>query len=107
MRVVWEESVLHDIDAVMEYGLMAFGEKSVTRFWHDIQAYEPLLASFPYIGRQEPYLSHLPAFYRSLVVHKHYKLVYRVDDIRQTVYIVALWDTRRNPQQMDNDVTHK
>ncbi len=107
MEVVWMPHALASLDIAFNQAYDLFGERVAKKVVEDIFSHNKLLASFPYIGRQKPYLSHLPALYRSLVVHKHYKLVYRVDDIRQTVYIVALWDTRRNPQQMDNDVTHK
>ena len=74
-------------------------------FFVRIKAYDSRLAAFPYMGKVEHLLSGLSKEYRSLVVHEHYKLIYRVSEEEDTVYVVALWDTRRNPQDMDADLS--
>ena len=58
-------------------------------------SYEPLLAANPRLGITEPLLAGRKREYRSIVVHKLFKLVYYVKD--ETLYIAALWDTRREP----------
>lgn len=70
-------------------------------FFVHIWDYDARLATFPYMGKVEYFLSGSSKEYRSLVVHNHYKLIYRVSEVEDTVYVVALWDTRRNPQDMD------
>ena len=40
-------------------------------------------------------LEDMPIVYRSLVVHKHYKLIYHIE--AETIYVAALFDTRRDP----------
>ena len=86
-------------------GLARFGEKVAKRFFVHIWDYDSRLAAFPYMGKVEHLLSGLSKEYRSLVVHEHYKLIYRVSEEEDTVYVVALWDTRRNPQDMDADLS--
>ena len=49
----------------------------------------------PNMGKIEPYLANQPFLYRSIVVSRINKIVYRTHD--NIVYIVALWDTRREP----------
>ena len=44
------------------------------------------------------------AQYRSMVIHKHFKLVYRIDEQRQVIRIAALWDTRREPRRQAGEV---
>lgn len=105
MRVIWQESVQSDIETAFLDGLVRFGEKVAKRFFVRIKAYDSRLAAFPYMGKVEHLLSGLSKEYRSLVVHEHYKLIYRVSEEEDTVYVVALWDTRRNPQDMDADLS--
>ncbi len=51
--------------------------------------------------KKETLLEKEPEGYRNLVVHQNYKLVYYVEG--NTIYIVDLWDTRREPRlQADN-----
>ncbi len=85
-------------------GREQFGERTARKFLKQILSESNLLATHPYIGRLEPYLAHLPGDYRSLVVHSHYKLVYRVDEERETVIILALWDTRQDPARLTDQL---
>ena len=57
-----------------------------------------ILIKNPYAGPLESSLEDQVEVYRSLVVHKYYKLVYRVLEETQTVEIAAVWDVRRSPQ---------
>lgn len=56
------------------------------------------LASAPFIGKVEPLLQGSGLPFRSLVIHKHYKLIYHYDKNTDTLRIAALWDTRREPR---------
>lgn len=99
--MTWNKKALTQLDAVMKYGIREFGERTAQRLYARIMSYEPLLAANPRLGVEEPLLAGRKRQYRSLVVHKLFKLVYYVKD--DTLYIAALWDTRREPcAQADN-----
>ena len=101
MQVTWNKKALNQLDAVMAYGRQEFGERAVQRLYTRIMSYEPLLAANPRLGIAEPLLAGRKRAYRSIVVHKLFKLVYYVKN--NTLYIAALWDTRREPcVQADN-----
>ena len=104
MKVIWLSGVRQALKETVAYGKEVFGEKAARNFWSDVYSYDAYLASYPYLGRIEESLAGLPFVYRSIVVHQHYKLIYRVDEDAQTVYIAALWDTRRNPNEMKSTV---
>lgn len=59
-----------------------------------------LLAHQPWLGCLEPLLSDRAKAYRSLVIHKHYKVVYFVDEEADTLVIADVWDTRREPKNL-------
>ena len=59
-----------------------------------------LLAHQPWLGCLEPLLSDRARAYRSLVIHKHCKVVYFVDEEADTLVIADVWDTRREPKNL-------
>lgn len=73
MQVVWNKRAEHHLSVIISYGIDTFGEKAAKRLE-----------------------------YRSLVVHKHYKLVYHIE--ADIIYIAALFDTRRNPASLTDHI---
>ena len=51
----------------------------------------------PEMGHPEPLLLDKLFEYRSIIVQKNFKLVYRIDSEKEVLFIVDLWDTRREP----------
>ncbi|HIZ02609.1 MAG TPA: type II toxin-antitoxin system RelE/ParE family toxin [Candidatus Bacteroides merdipullorum] len=98
MKYIWRKSAEKRLLQETEYCLQRFGKKAALRFIESIDRQVTLLSQSPGIGKREPLLLHRTRhLYRSLVVHKHFKLVYYIDEAANTLYIVALWDTRREP----------
>ncbi len=93
--MIWDDDASEKLVNALEYGRYTFGERIMKKFYTRILDYEKLLQSNPGMGKKEPLLEKEPEGYRSLVVHPNYKLVYYVDG--DTIYIVDLWDTRREP----------
>jgi|GEM_PF-842768 len=60
------------------------------------------LASFPQIARVEEDLKGLGAEFRSLVVLRRYKVVFFT--LNDMVYVVSVWDCRRNPKDFERIV---
>lgn len=104
MQIIWRGKARQLLASIYNYGQEHFGEKAAKRLRSRFLADAARLATSPYLGRLEPLLAdqHLP--YRSLVVPPHYKLIYWVDEEHQTIYISALWDTRRDPGQMTHEL---
>lgn len=66
------------------------------------KAYSRLLSAHPLLGHREPLLTHIAGItYRSILVHRNYKLIYRVEpedsEEADRVLIIDVWDTRMNP----------
>ncbi len=98
MKIHWTNRARKSANEVGEYILKTFGEKSLDKFikalWHDVS----LLEESPSLGRIEPLLKKRAFTYRSLVVNKLSKIVYRVDN--DNIYIVDVWETRRAPKTL-------
>lgn len=101
MQVKWTKSAQRCLDKATEYGLREFGEITAARFYQKIRSYDALLAEHPRMGKVEPLLAGRRFEYRSLVVHDYYKLVYYICENSGVIYITNLFDTRREPKQLD------
>lgn len=101
MNIVWTETALNNLKAIYYYILSCSKSERTASKYHDLLVNSCLfLQTNPYAGPVEPALENLPEVYRSLVAHKHYKLIYRVLKDMQTVEIAAVWDVRRNPKAL-------
>ena len=74
-----------------------FGEAISARFTYSIIDQSFLLAANPQMGQRRPELDTPRRQMRSLLVHEHFQLIYYYHESKATVYIVSLWDTRKNP----------
>ena len=93
------------MDRTLAQGIELFGIRSTTFFYNRVKSYEPLLAANPHMGKTEPLLAGRKRHqYRSLVVHEHFKLIYYIDRPNDTLYIADLWDTRREPSRLAEEI---
>ena len=60
------------------------------------------LSNFPQMAPIEQELSDFDEEYRSLVVHKHFKIIYFIEC--DSIFIAAVWDSRQNPQTNVNKI---
>ena len=72
--------------------------KAKDKFMCKVDEVGVLLADNPYLGPVEPLLADLPSGYRSIVVAKLNKIIYRIVDNR--IEIADLWDCRREPETL-------
>ena len=72
-----------------------FGRQSKDEFLQEVRKTRALLAANPYLGPVEPLMADRATTYRSVVVTKVKKIVYRITDDR--IEIVDFWDVRREP----------
>ena len=97
MKVIVQKTAARQISRVYTDGEQRFGKQAAEKTHARIMQALHLLAANPRLGKEEPLLAGRKREYRSLVVHKLFKLVYYMDEKKQTLYIAALWDTRREP----------
>lgn len=107
VQVIWQKDALGELQQALRYGQENFGRQVMERFYEQISKCEILLAANPYMGSLEPLLAARQTSYRSLVIHKHYKLIYWVDEKKEILYVSDLWDTRKEPQSLIGGTPNK
>ena len=70
----------------------------------DINSEALRLTRFPEMAAREPALEGLSRIYRSLVVRHFLKIVYFFEKEKDEVVVVTIWDCRRNPDKLTNEI---
>lgn len=102
MKVNFSKKAEWRIGATAEYIKEEFGRRAEQKFKAKFREVIRLLADNPYLGPIEPLLADLPQTYRSVLVAKVNKIVYRIVDDRTE--IADLWDCRREPDTLASQV---
>ncbi|GHT02568.1 hypothetical protein FACS189440_05640 [Bacteroidia bacterium] len=76
--------------------------KAAADICNDILDEIEFLKNFPKMAAVEPILAGCTEIFRSLVVRRHYKVIYYIED--ETIYIVTIWDCRQDPKRLWNEV---
>lgn len=103
MKIVWLKKSESQVIRTANYILIKFGETSKQKFVEKVYRIVELLRDNPEIGRIEPLLADRVITYRSIIVNKINKIVYRIKD-NETIEIAAFWNLRREPKFLANQV---
>lgn len=104
MQVEWKKRAIHQLENAVVYGQIIFGQKAAIKFYRQVKDNDFRLAENPCLGSLMPLFAHRKMHYRSLVVHEHYKLIYRIDEKRDILFVCALIDTRRAPDNLKHQI---
>jgi plasmid stabilization system protein ParE len=102
MKVIWSIQAKEGLQQTSNYIRKEFGKRSKQKFLDEVLHVASLLERNPYLGQVEPLLDEAPVEYRSIVVNHINKLVYYIHE--STIEIVVLWDTRREPKTLLDEV---
>ena len=102
MNVRWFPEAKVALKQTARYIRSQFGDKSSKRFLRDVFYVEKLLRDNPQLGPIESLLADFPSSYRSIVVNRLNKIVYRVVD--DHIEIADFWDVRREPETLAKQV---
>lgn len=89
-----------ELDAVLDYGLQEFGLVSVKRFYQEYNDVRRRLAKYPLSSSKEPALKNFLRPYRSAIIRKNWKIIYRYDEQNDQVIFIDLWDMRKHPRTL-------
>ena len=98
MRVEWTALALADVEGLVDY-LHEFGESAILKVVKPILEGTARLRALPNLGVESRDLAPLGR-YRHLVVGR-YRVIYRIDEDTQVVFVLRVWDTRQDPHRLD------
>ena len=102
MKILWLELAEEDVESIYQFYAKDKSIKAANRIYNDILDATDSLADFPQMASIEPELSDDGEEFRSLVVRKHFKIIYFIES--DSIYIAAVWDCRQNPQTNVNKI---
>lgn len=103
MVVRWTDEADAKVAAICRF----YGEKSpksASEIFTDIVNGIEQLKLFPQSAPLEPLLSRRSERFRSLLVREIFKIVYFIDDEKNEIVIVTIFDCRQNPRKMKHEI---
>lgn len=73
--------------------------KLIDKLWKSAES----LKKFPKLGLVEPALKKQTKEYRSLIVERHYKIIYTIKD-ENTIEIITIWDCSRDSETLSRQI---
>ncbi|WP_195371413.1 MULTISPECIES: type II toxin-antitoxin system RelE/ParE family toxin [Parabacteroides] len=95
--VKWMPIAQLDLEDIYQFYLSK-SEQVANDIWNRLLESSNPLKIFAYAGPVEPFLANREKEYHSLVVEKHFKLIYYIEG--NNVCITAVWDIRRDPEYL-------
>lgn len=103
----WKKKAEAELAKAAIYCSQQFGKRIAEKFIDTVDKQVKRLSQYPELGFPEPLLAERSREYRSLMINEHFKSVYYYDKPKDTIYIIDLWDTRREPQSLSKRVRGK
>ena len=98
MKVIVSDRAEAKLHQTADYILREFGPRSKSEFFNEFKISIIYLRNNPYMWPIEPLLSNFSSTYRSFVLKRFNKVIYRIVD--DHIEISDIWDCRRNPDTL-------
>lgn len=93
-RIIWAPQAVADRIQILDYWYKRLGTKEYSQKLDGMfKESAALLSKFPFLGRQ------VPKREERVFVKDHYQIFYLNQE--DTITILHLWDSRRNPEELD------
>ena len=102
MKVKWVPQAKKEMRLVAKYINKEFGKKAKDDFVQDVRDASRLIGATPNVGQAESLLADRADMYRSYIVNRLNKIVYRIVD--DHIEIADFWDVRRDPSTLADQV---
>lgn len=102
MKVKWVPQAKKEMRLVAKYINKEFCKKAKDDFIQDVRDASRLIGATPNVGQAESLLADRADMYRSYVVNRLNKIVYRIVD--DHIEIADFWDVRRDPSTLADQV---
>lgn len=102
VEVIWSPQANKHRECILAYGQEHFGIRAANKLNERFEQYARLLGANPWMGYQLSSSRTRRRQMRRLVVNKLFSFIYYVDVPNSVLYIVAIYDARRNPDLLDS-----
>lgn len=102
MKVKWVPQAKKEMRLVAKYINKEFGKKAKDDFIQDVRDASRLIGATPNVWQAESLWADRADMYRSYVVNRLNKIVYRIVD--DHIEIADFWDVRRDPSTLADQV---
>ncbi len=102
MEIKWKLKARQRLEQAYTFYNCIAGPRTAQKIRNSIVDAVAGLAANPYLGHLEYALAGSAYPYRSLVAHKYYKIIYRVEGT--TVWIITIWDCRMDLERMNREI---
>jgi len=99
-QVIWNKQAENEWRKALLYGLEEFGETPAIRFVQRTNYIIGLIEKYPKAGLHEPLLRGRKRTFRYFHLMGSLKLLYYYIETSNTIRIVDIWDTRREPKKL-------
>ncbi|MDL2247121.1 type II toxin-antitoxin system RelE/ParE family toxin [Bacteroides sp. OttesenSCG-928-J23] len=106
MRVIWLSTAEEQLDSIYEF-VACNNPSAAVDIYNTIIEETDRLSTFPGIASLELSLEEETESYRSLVVNRTYKVIYRINLKAEEVVVVSVWDCRQEPEKLRRRVRGK
>ena len=96
-RIIWHDSARTHLRLLFNYQYDNYSVSVAYSLLKQILTIVQVLENNPRVGAPEMLLLNRQKDYRYLVVKHHYKVIYYIS-VNDDCHIVAIWDTRRDPE---------
>lgn len=103
-QVKWQKRAEKEFYRYLVKGFLEFGEFTANRFAATVASINEDLLRFPETGFPEPLLRDRKRLYRARHILKRFKLIYYYANDADTVHVVDIWDSRREPSKLANRI---
>lgn len=104
MVVVWTPHAIDDLATIWEY-YHALNIEAAKKILHAIREAALRLADYPEMAPIDPFLTEFAPAYRSLVIRRIYKMVYKIEN--EELYIMEIFDCRQNPATLKTRIKRR
>ena len=98
--IVWKWEVRLRLRKQLEYAREEFGLLTARRWVEQLQLFEERVKEYPASYTPVRELKDEPILYRGCTIMKNFKIIYYYEEQTDKVFIVTLWDMRRNPLRL-------
>lgn len=91
-KIIWSHTASNELLSILQFYIERNGNTTYSeKLLEEIDSIVSLLTDHPLLGKatdKQPY---------RIVIRGNYEIIYRIDN--ETVFIVNLWDSRKNPNK--------